>query len=216
MVGDIFPFSTTTRSGLRAFFTNNFTNYTPISSPTIGWSKQHAMVRDIFFGTSTPSGLRAFDVRNSIQWLGTFFLSALPPLLDLERWMLETAYNGWVHFCFLALPPFLSLQHFLQIISQIILQFHPQPLDARNSIQWLGTFFLALPPILDLEHFLQIISQIILQFHPQPLDGQNSNQWLGTFFFWALPPLLDLEHWMLETASNGWGHFFGHYHPFWT
>ena len=71
--------------------------------------------------------------------------------------MLERAYNGWEHFCFLALPPFLSLQHFLQKISQIILQFHPQPLDARNSIQWLGTFFLALPPLLDLGQFLQVI-----------------------------------------------------------
>ena len=117
MVGDIF-LGTTTPSGLKAFFTNNFTNYTPISSPTIGWSKQHPIV-------------------------GKFFFS------------------------------------------------------------------FALPPLMDLEHFLEIISQIILKFHPQPLDARNSIQWLGTLFLFPLPPLLDLEHWMLKTASNGWGHFFG-------
>ena len=72
------------------------------------------------------------------------------------------AHFFFAKFIFLALPPLLDLEHFLQIISQIILLFHPQPLDAQNSIQWLGTFFLALPPLLDLEHFLQIISQIIL------------------------------------------------------
>ena len=89
--------------------------------------------------------------------------------------MLATASNGWGHF-FLALPPLLDLEHFLQIISQIILLFHPQPLDAHNSIQWLGTFFLAPPPLLHLEHFLQIISQIILLFH------------LGTFFLGTTTP----------------------------
>ena len=80
-----------------------------VKTATNGWGH-------FFLGTTTPSGLRALDARNSIQWLATFFLLALPPLLDL--------------------------QHFLQIISQIILQFHPQPLDGQNSNQWLGTFFL--------------------------------------------------------------------------
>ena len=55
--------------------------------------------------------------------------------------MLKRASNGYGHFCFLALPPLLDLEHFLQIISQIILQFHPQPLDSGNSMQWLGSFF---------------------------------------------------------------------------
>ena len=79
----------------------------------------------------------------------------------------------WGHFWFLALPPLLYLEHFLQIISKIILQFHPQPLDARNSIQWLGTFFFGTSTPSGLK----------------ALYAQKSMQWLGTFlFFWHYHP----------------------------
>ena len=140
MVGDIF-LGTTTHSGLRAFFTNNFTNYTPISSLTIGWSKQQPMVGDIFFlGTTTPSGLRALDAGNSIQWLATFFLYALPPFLSLQHFFT----NNFTKYTPISSPTIgCSKQH--QIFGEIYFGTTAPSgliaLYAQKSSQWLGTFF---------------------------------------------------------------------------
>ena len=101
---------------------------------------------------------------------------------------------------FLISFPILDLEHFSQVILQIVLQIMPTPQNNPNhqvlfsaSDGW--GFFLISFPILDLEHFSQVILQIVLQIMPTPQNNPN--------------------HQVLFTASDGWV-FFGSLLLFWT
>ena len=163
-----------------------------------------------FFGTTTPSGLRALDVRNSIQWFETFLFFGTTTTSGLIALDAQKSIQWLGTFLFFGTTTLSFLTAFLQIISQILLQFHPKPLDARNSIQWLGTFLFfgtTTPSGLrafftnDFTNYTPISSPAIGWWKQHPMFGDIF------FLFLALPPLLDLEHRMFEIASNGWGRF---------
>ena len=133
-------------SGLRAFFTSDFTNCTT----------DYALPK-----LPQPSG-----AVHSIWWLGFFLTSS--PILDLEHFsqvilwivlqimptpqnnpnhqVLFTASDGWGFFWISS--PILDLEHFSQVIYELYYRLCPpkltQPSGAVHSIWWLGFFFWSL------------------------------------------------------------------------
>ena len=148
MVGLFFFFDLFSYSGLRAFFTSDFTNCTtdyapPEINPTIRCCSQHLMVGDFFFLISSP----ILDLEHFSQVILRIVLQIMPPSPKL------TQPSGAVHsiwwlgfFFFLTFSPILDLEHFSQVILRIVLQIMPppkltQPSGAVHSIWWLGFFF---------------------------------------------------------------------------
>ena len=68
MVGVNFFFDLFSHSGLRAFFTSDFTNCTTDYAPSIRCCSQHLMVGVFFFDLFSHSGLRAFFTSDFANW----------------------------------------------------------------------------------------------------------------------------------------------------
>ena len=194
-------------SGLRAFFTSDFTNCTTDYAPP---------------KLPQPSG-----AVHSIWWLGFFFFLTSSPILDLEHFsqvilrivlqiMPLPQINPTIRCCsqhlmvgvffFLTSSPILDLEHFSQVIwfYELYYRLCPPPNYPNHQVLFTasdgwGFFFLTSSPILDLEHFSQVILRIVLQIMPppklpQPSGAVHSIWWLGIFFFLTSSPILDLEH----------------------
>ena len=116
--------------------------------------------------------------------------------------MLFTASDGWGIFFFLTSSPILDLEHFSQVILQIVLQIMPTPQNNPNH-QVLFTasdgwgFFWISSPILDLEHFSQVIYELYYRLCPPQINPTirccSQHLMVGVFFLTS-SPILDLEH----------------------
>ena len=181
-------------SGLRAFFTSDFTNCTtdyapPQINPTIRCCSQHLMV-GFFFDLFSYSGLRAFftsDLRIVLQIMP-------PPKLPQPSGAVHSIW--WLEIFFFDLFSYSGLRvFFTSDFTNCTTDYAPLP-QIKPTIRccsqhlMVGVFFLTFSPILDLEHFSQVILRIVLQIMPpkltQPSGAVHSIWWLGFFFFWSL------------------------------
>ena len=126
MVWANFFFELFSLSGLRAFFTSDFTNCTTDYAPSIRCCSQHLMVGGFCF-TCSPI----------LDW-GHFSQMILPIVLQFmpNHQVLFRAFDGWGYF-FLTCSPILDLGHFSQVILPIVLQIMPQPKNNPNhQVLW--------------------------------------------------------------------------------
>ena len=170
MVG--FFFDLFSYSGLRAFFTSDFTNCTtdyapPQITPTIRCCSQHLMV-GFFFLISSP----ILDLEHFSQVILRIVLQIMPP--QINPTIRCCSQHLMVGFFFFDLFSYSGLRAFFtsdftNCTTDYAPPKLPQPSGAVHSIWWLGFFFfLTSSPILDLEHFSQVILRIVLQIMPPP------------------------------------------------
>ena len=175
MVGVIFFFDLFSHSGLRPFFTSDFTNCTTGYMPNhqVPWYStwwlglQHLF---FFFFTSSP----ILDLEHFSQVILPIVLQIMPlPKNNNNHQVLFTASDGWVDF-FLTFSPILDLAHFSQVILPIVLQAICPTIRCCSQHLMVGVnFFLTSSPILDLGHFSQVILPILLQIMPPPKNNPN-------------------------------------------
>ena len=114
-------------SGLRAFFTSDFTNcttdYAPQINPTIRCCSQHLMV-GFFFLISSP----ILDLEHFSQVIYELYYRLCPPpqITPTIRCCSQHLMVGFFFF-FLTFSPILDLEHFSQVILRIVLQIMPPP-----------------------------------------------------------------------------------------
>ena len=179
-------------SGLRAFFTSDFTNCTTDYAPPNYPNHQVLFTASDgcgFFDLFSYSGLRAFFTSDFTNCTTDY----APPPNYANHQVLFTASDGWVFF--LISSPILDLEYFSQVIYELYYRLCPlpkllEPSGAVHSIWWLGFFFTS-SPILDLEHFSQVILRIVLQIMPPPQITRtirccSQHLMVGVFFFWPL------------------------------
>ena len=161
------------RSGLRAFCTNDFANCTtnlcnsPKITPTIRCCEQHLVVGFNFFLTSAP-----------ILDLGHFSQMILPIALQFmpNHQMLFTASDVLGYF-FLTCSPILDLGHFAQmILRNWTTNYASSPKNNPNhqvlftaSDGWCFFFFWPVFPFWTEGIFHIVILPIVLQIMPQPI-----------------------------------------------
>ena len=117
----LFFFDLFSHSGLRAFFTSDFTNCTTDYAPSIRCCPQHLMVGVIFFLTCSP----ILDLGHFSQVILPIVLQIMPPQKLPQP---SGAVNSiwWLGLTFfLTCSPILDLGHFSQVILPIVLQFMP-------------------------------------------------------------------------------------------
>ena len=135
-------------SGLRAFFTSDFTNcttdYAPQINPTIRCCSQHLMV-GFFFLISSP----ILDLEHFSQVIYELYYRLCPPsqITPTIRCCSQHLMVGV--FFFLTFSPILDLEHFSQVILRIVLQIMPppkltQPSGAVSQHLMVGFFFWSL------------------------------------------------------------------------
>ena len=190
-------------SGLRAFFTSDFTNCTtdydhpPKITRTIRCCSQHLMVGVFFFDLFSYSGLRAFFTSDFTNCTTDY---DHPP--KITRTIRCCSQHLMVGVFFLISSPILDLEHFSQVILRIVLQIMPppkltQPSGAVHSIWWLGVFF-DLFSYSGLRAFFTSDLWIVLQIMPPPQITRTirccSQHLMVGGFFLTSSPILDLEH----------------------
>ena len=169
MVG--FLFDLFSYSGLRAFFTSDFTNWLcpPPNYPTIRcYYLEHfsQVIYELYQIMPPPQITRTIRCCSQHLMVGFFFdlfsYSGLRAFFTSDLTNCTTDY---------APPPKLT-----------------QPSGAVHSIWWLG-FFLTSSPILDLEHFSQVIYELYYRLCPPQINPTIrccSQHLMVGVFFWPL------------------------------
>ena len=176
-------------SGLRAFFTSDFTNcttdYAPPKLPQPSGAVHSTWWLGGFFDLFSYSGLRAFFTSDFTNCTTDY---AAPQITPTIRYCSQHMMVGF----FFVTSSLSGLEHFSQVILRIVLQIMPPPNYPNHQVLFTASdgwvFFLTSSPILDLEHFSQVILRIVLQIMPTPKITQtirccSQHLMVGAFFF---------------------------------
>ena len=169
--GWVFFFDLFSYSGLRAFFSSDFTNYTTDYTASPNYPNYQVLFTASdgwgFFLTSSP----ILDLEHFSQVILRIVLQIMPtPQNNPNHQVLFTASDGWVFFWYLLL--FWTYSIFHKWFTNCTTDYAPPQINPtiRCCSQHLmvGVFFFTSFPILDLEHFSQVILRIVLQIMPPP------------------------------------------------
>ena len=200
MVGFFFFFDLFSYSGLRAFFTSDFTNcttdYAPQINPTIRCCSQHLMV-GFFFDLFSYSGLRAFFTSDFTNCTTDY----VPPKLTQPSGAVHSIW--WLGFFFFDLFSYSGLRAFFTSdFTNCTTDYAPpkltQPSGAVHSIWWLGFFFDLFSYSGLRAFFTSDFMNCTTDYAPPPNYPNHqvlftaSDGWV--FFFLTSSPILDLEH----------------------
>ena len=187
----VFFFDLFSYSGLRAFFTSDFTNCTtdyapPQITPTIRCCSQHLMV-GVFFYLFSYSGLRAFFTSDFTNCTTDY---APPQITPTIRCCSQHLMVGF----FFDLFSYSGLRAFFTSDFTNCTTDYAPPNYPNHQVLFTASdgwgFFLTSSPILDLEHFSQVILRIVLQIMPTPQNNPTirccSQHLMVGVFFWSL------------------------------